>query len=95
MLSAGALPPPPAVLPLVDVGGWAKAMGDSKRTITPEVAAHLVGLPVDKLLELAGEGQVFGSRLAAFGWRFSLEGIRQLADRLALSGSDDDGGRVA
>jgi hypothetical protein len=66
-----------------------------RRTLTAETAAALAGLPVDELLELAGAGQVPMSTLAAFGWRFSLEGIRQLADRLALSGPDDDGGRAA
>jgi hypothetical protein len=66
-------------------------MTSQRRTLTPDAAARMVGLSVDELLDLAGSGQVPMSTLAAFGWRFSLVGIRQLADRLALSGPDDGG----
>lgn len=60
-------------------------MADSKRTLTPEAAAHLVGLSVEDLIAQAGEGRVPGCTLTAFGWRFSLEGVRRLADRLSES----------
>jgi hypothetical protein len=66
-----------------------------RRTLTPETAAALVGLPVDDLLDLAKEGAVPMSTLSMRGWFFSRQGLIQLADRLALTITDDDGGEAA
>jgi hypothetical protein len=66
-------------------------MADSKRTLTPEAAAALVGLSVEELIAQAGDGRVPGAILTAFGWRFDLGGIRHLAERLGRTGPDDGG----
>jgi hypothetical protein len=63
--------------------------------LRPEAAARLVNLEVDELLGLAHEGMVPMSTLGSHGWIFSRQGLVQLADRLGLDYTDDDGGEAA
>jgi hypothetical protein len=53
--------------------------------LTPQEAAPLVGLSVEELLALAGDGKVPRSTLGASGWHFHAVGLRVLAERIARS----------